>query len=141
MGVAALFWALLYSTALYAFWLPCYQSIFPSWVRWIVPVYGLTLGVLAVLFWWLAQRLPTNPVIGFVILGGLQSFPGHLFGIYRLDLLIACPLLQQVSAGAALTFGFFEFIFYWCVILGLSFALQKGWRYWLNRGTRPGLEE
>ena len=25
VGVAALFWALLYSTALYAFWLPCYQ--------------------------------------------------------------------------------------------------------------------
>jgi hypothetical protein len=32
------------------------------------------------------------------------------------------PLLAILSAVSALVFGVFEFIFYWCVIVGLSVA-------------------
>jgi hypothetical protein len=36
--------------------------------------------------------------------------------------LLRVPLLAEVSAVSALVFGVFEFIFYWCAIVGLSVA-------------------
>jgi hypothetical protein len=34
------------------------------------------------------------------------------------------PLLAEVSVVSALVFGVFEFIFYWCAIVGLSVAAR-----------------
>ena len=119
--VAVIFWASLWTWAMTnAFiWETCYQFIFPSWTRWIMPpVMGLLNGSLALLFWWLAFHLPGNPIVNLVLLGGLESFPGHLRAI-QLGIL-ATPLLKSVSATSALTFGFFEFIFYWSVTLTIS---------------------
>jgi hypothetical protein len=90
------------------------------------PVMALLDGVLALLFWWLALRLPGNPVVNLMLLGGLESFPGHLHAI-QLGIL-ATPLLKNVNAASALTFGFFEFVFYWSVILAIStilFSIRK----------------
>ena len=100
-------------------WETCYQYIFPLWARWIMPpVMAVLDGVLALLFWWLALHLPGNPVVNLVLLGGLESLPGHLRAI-QLGIL-ETPLLREVSAASALTFGFFEFVFYWSVILAIS---------------------
>lgn len=125
MGTAALCWAGIYTTAALAFWQECYQAVFPAWVPWAAPGYGLLLGGLAGLFWFLARKLPGHPIIPFILLGGLHSLPGHLLGIYSLDLLVKCPLLQQVSPSAALAFGIVEFVFYWGVILALSVVVQN----------------
>lgn len=44
------------------------------------PIIGLVL-------WWLAVRLPGNPALNFCLLGGVQSLPEHLWGIYRLGMM------------------------------------------------------
>jgi hypothetical protein len=120
-GSAILFWAGLWTWVMTSrfIWETCYRYIFPSWARWIMPpVMSLLNGVLALLFWWLALRLPGNPVVNLLLFGGLESFPGHLRAI-QLGILDT-PLLKNVSVASALTFGFFEFVFYWSVILAMS---------------------
>jgi hypothetical protein len=122
--VAIIFWAGLWTWVMTNtfIWETCYQFVFPPSARWIMPpVMALLYGVLALLFWWLALRLPGNPVVNLMLLGGLESFPGHLRAI-QLGIL-ATPLLKNVSAASALTFGFFEFIFYWSIILVISALL------------------
>lgn len=126
IGIAALFWGLVYALAVSNYWF-CYRYVFPGWVQWAAPVYGLFLGGLAWIFWNLALRLPIHPVLGFCFLGGLHSFPGHIFGIYILELLEECPFLQQVEPPAALIFGLVEFILYWGIILGLGSIFLAVW--------------
>ena len=65
----------------------------------------------------------------FSLLGGLVSLVGHSIGISRG--LLRVPLLADASAVSALVFGVFEFIFYWCVIVGLSVAGK-----WLDQRLR-----
>jgi hypothetical protein len=125
MVTAALFWGGLYSAAAYGFWDICYQFIFPVWVRWAAPFYGLSLGGLAALFWWLSRRTRAHPVAVFTGLAGLHSQPGHLLGIYGREMLTKCPVLLGVSPASALVFGISEFIFYWGVVLGLSAVWQR----------------
>jgi len=119
--VAIVFWGGLWTWVMISafIWETCYQFVFPPWARWIMPpAMALLNGCLALLFWRLAARLPGNPVVNLVMLGGLESFPGHLRAI-QLGIL-ATPLLKNVSASSALIFGFFEFVFYWSVILTVS---------------------
>jgi len=115
--VAALAWCGIYTAAVWSFWDTCYSFVFPGWVRWFVIFFGLLMGGVAYLFWWLALKIPWNPIVTFTILGGLHSLPGHLNGIYGMGLMEKCPILTEVSIESALVFGVFEFIFYWCVIL------------------------
>jgi len=120
-GSAIIFWACLWTSVMKSnfIWETCYQFIFPPWARWIMPpAMALLDGGLALLFWWLALHLPGNPVVNLVLLGGLESFPGHMRAIHLG--ILATPLLKNVSAASALTFGFFEFVFYWSVILTVS---------------------
>jgi hypothetical protein len=105
------------------FWDPVYKAIFPFWFRWYLPVaYGLLYGVIAVLFWRVSVIAPRWQAVRFATLGGLVSIPGHAIGISRG--LLQVPLLAQVSALSALVFGVYEFIFYWCAIVGLAVALR-----------------
>jgi hypothetical protein len=55
---------------------------------------------------------------------------GHGIGIQRG--LLKVPLLAEASAASALAFGVFEFIFYWCAIVGLAAASRR-----LGLGARP----
>jgi len=129
---AGSFWLGLWGWAMWDpfVWETCYQYVFPAWVRPFWPfAFGLINGSLALLFWWLARRIPGNPVVYLVLLGGLESFPGHLRAIYNMGIL-ETPLLKGVSAASALVFGFFEFIFYWSVILGLAALLSLAWERW-----------
>jgi len=127
-GSAIIFWAGLWTWVMMSafFWETCYQFVFPPWSRWIMPpAMALLNGCLALLLWWWAARLPGNPVVNLVMLGGLESFPGHLRAI-QLGIL-ATPLLKNVSASSALIFGFFEFVFYWSVILTVSALFFSIW--------------
>ncbi len=128
--VSAIFWSLLLTTAAWAFWDSCYGYIFPNWVRWLVPIYGFFLGGVALLFWWLALRLPGNSIVNFCILGGLHSLPGHLWGVYGRGLLQKCPILHDVSPASALVFGIFEFVFYWSVVITIAAMLRSGYERW-----------
>jgi hypothetical protein len=105
-------------------WDVVYFALFPAWARWWLPLwYGLGFGAVALLFWHVSVRLPGNPAVWFCLLGGLVSLPGHLWGMRRG--LMRVPLLAEASPVAALTFGAFEFVAYWCFILALSLVLRR----------------
>jgi hypothetical protein len=58
-------------------------------------------------------------VLNYFIFGGLVGSLTHLWAIHR-GILNKPPLLQGVSLVSALVLPFFEFIFYWSIILGLA---------------------
>ena len=107
-----------------SFWGEVYQAVFPAWSRWLLPVgFGLLYGALALAFWRLGLSMPRWPAIWFCLLGGLVSLVGHGIGILRG--LMQVPLLSEASAASALVFGVFEFIFYWCAIVGLAAVARR----------------
>ncbi len=120
-GVFAVIWGA-FGSVLY--WDAVYRAIFPSWWRWLLPViYGTLDGLLALLFWRASVAAPRWQALWFVLLGGLLSLVGHGIGASRG--LFGVPMLAQVSIVSALTFGVFEYIFYWCGIVGIAVAAGK----------------
>ncbi len=116
----AFFFCILYGIIVsIIFWDPVYCYVFPLWTRWIIPPsFGLLFSLIGLFFWWLAFRLPGNAVINFCILGGLWGITTHIFAVYR-GILEKPPMLKGASPFAAILIAAFEFIFYWCICLGL----------------------
>ncbi|MBC8492536.1 MAG: hypothetical protein H8D43_02025 [Chloroflexi bacterium] len=83
------------------------------------PIIGLVL-------WWLSVRLPGNPAVHFCLLGGVQSLPEHLWGIYRLGMMDKVPFLQEASVASVLAFAVPEYILYWGSILSIAMLIQSG---------------
>ncbi len=103
------------------FWDAVYKVIFPAWFRWLLPVgYGLLFGGLALAFWRASILVTRWRAVLFCLFGGLVSLVGHGIGISRG--LMRVPLLAEASTVSALVFGVFEFIFYWCMIVGIGAA-------------------
>jgi hypothetical protein len=123
-----IFWFLLFGILMsWIFWEPVYHYVFPSWARWLIPpAYGLLFAALGYLYWWLALRLPGNPVITWCLLGGLCGMATHIWAVYR-GILDKPPMLQGASPIATVIMPIFEFAFYYCVILSLT-ALQARFR-------------
>lgn len=114
------------------FWDSVYKAVFPTWSRWLLPVwFGGLFGVASFAFWWLSSRAGRWPAVWFALLGGLASLVGHGIGIRRG--LLNVPMLRTASAMSALAFGVFEFVFYWCVIVGLAVGARACGRA-LGRG-------
>lgn len=106
------------------YWDAVYGHVFPAWSRWLLPVgYGVLFGAVAVAFWRVSVAAAKWPPVWFCLLGGLVSLVGHGIGIRRG--LLRVPLLSEASAVSALSFGVFEFVFYWCAIVGLAVAAWK----------------
>ncbi len=126
---AAVFW-LSYGLLLYALtWDVFYAKFLPaaggrSLARSLLEL--APYPAIGLLLWWLAQRLPGHPVVTFCLLGGLESVPEHLWGIYRLGMLDKVPYVQGVSPVSVLAFAVFEYIFYWGSILSLAALLWGG---------------
>lgn len=107
------------------FWDSVYSYVFPSWIRWIIPPsYGVLFSMVGLLFWWLAFKLPTNPILNFCILGGLWGITTHVLAIHR-GILDKPPMLQGASSISALTVAAFEFIFYWSICLGFTYLIER----------------
>ncbi len=124
VGAACVVYAVLWgSLGSLRFWDQVYSAIFPAWLRWILPGYGLLFAVLALAFWRLSLLASRWQAVWFCLLGGLVSLIGHGIGISRG--LLRVPMLAQANAASALTFGVFEFIFYWCAIVGLAAASRN----------------
>ena len=112
------------------FWDTAYKAIFPAWSRWLLPFgFGLLYGALALAFWRVCILTSRWQVVWFILLGGVMSLVGHGIGI-SLGL-FQVPLLAETSILSALAFGVFEFIFYWCAIVGLSVTVR-----WLGLRSR-----
>ncbi len=139
-GVAcALYAAIWASLGSLIFWDTVYSAIFPAWMRWLLgPFYGLLFGALALLFWSLSRHARNWPAAWFCLLGGLVSLVGHSIGFSRG--LLRVPMLIHASALSALAFGVFEFIFYWCAIVGLA-AAARWIRVAMTGGRIPGAIE
>jgi hypothetical protein len=116
------------------FWDAVYKQVFPTWSRWLLPVgFGVLFGVFAVVFWRVSVAVARWQPVWFCLLGGLSSLVGHGIGIRRG--LLRVPLLSEASTTSVLVFGVFEFVFYWCAIVGLAVA---AWRVSLGaHGSRP----
>jgi hypothetical protein len=113
------------------FWEAVYHAIFPAWFRWLLPlIYGILSGTLALLFWRMSLLVPRWQALVFCLCGGMYSLVGHAIGISRG--LMQAPMLVEASVTSALTFGVFEFIFYWCLIVALGLL---GW--WIHRYIVP----
>jgi hypothetical protein len=80
----------------------------------------------ALLFRWIALRLPGNPVLWFCLLGGLESIAEHAVAIYRLNIL-RIPILRGSTAAAIFLFAFFEYVVYWGAALWLSLLVDRLW--------------
>ncbi len=134
-----LFWLLMWAGMVSFLWNPVYHYVFPEWSRWFIPpVYAVLFGFIAYFFWWLAQRLPGNPVLAFLFLGGLWGSVTHVWAIFR-GILDKPPILQGASPIPTVVLPFFEFIFYWCVILGIAFLFHR--RLHASRISGKGVDE
>ncbi len=100
----------------------------------------LPYSIIGLVLWWLAVRLPGNPAVNFCLLGGVQSVPEHLWGIYRLGMLDKVSFLQQASAASVLAFAVPEYILYWGSILSIAMLIQSSqqWckHYWISRARK-----
>jgi hypothetical protein len=106
------------------YWDSVYGYVFPAWARWYIPpCYGLMFAAIAWLIWWAAAHLPGNPLLTYFLLGGAVGTITHIWAIYR-GILDKPPMLQGVSPLSATVFPFFEFVFYWCVILTLASTIH-----------------
>ncbi len=133
VGVTAVYWCALWVWVLKTFWDPVYHYVFPAWARGIIPpAYGTLFAGVCLLFWWLALRLRGNPVLTFCLLGGLWGIITHLMAI-ALGIVSKPPVLQGAAPQAAIIIAFFEFMFYWCLILSVAALL---YHIWLK--ARPG---
>ncbi len=135
-GGAAIFWGILGSALLWGFWDSYYRYFFSDWQRWIAPVAGIEYAVVALGLKWLAQRLPGNPALNFCLLGGLESVPEHLYGVYVLRIMDTVPMLQGISVPFILFFAFFEYILYWSLVLVIAELLRRAWDWHMSRRTR-----
>jgi hypothetical protein len=122
---SGVFWFVVWILMGIYFWDSVYHYVFPPWARWVIPpAYGILFSLIALLFWWIALRLPGVPVLTFCILGGLWGAATHLWGVSR-GLIDSPPMLQGLSTTSVAIMPVFEFVFYWCVILSISLFLYR----------------
>ena len=129
VGTAAVLWSGFAVFLVAAFWDSYYRYFYPGWFHagGVLVFVPLLFGFLAWVFHWLALRLPGNPIVTFSLLCGTESVLEHLGGIYAFRIL-EIPLLQGASPASILAFCFPEYIFYWCIVVGLAALVQLGWR-------------
>jgi hypothetical protein len=117
---AALVWYGIWSWALGNFWESVYSYVFPAWAQtWIPSIAFVVAGLVALGLWQLAIRARGKMVITYCLMGGLLGSLTHLWAVYR-GVVTGPPMLQGASPLAAVVIAFFEYIFYWCVILVLA---------------------
>ncbi len=129
VGTAAVLWSGFAVFLVSAFWDSYYRHFYPGWFHsgGVLVFVPLLFGFLAWVFHWLALRLPGNPILTFSLLCGAESVLEHLGGICAFHIL-EIPLLQGASPASILAFCFPEYIFYWCIVIGLAALVQFGWQ-------------
>jgi len=127
-----LVWSGIWWVVLSYFWENVYHFVFPIWSRaWLPIAFGLLMAGASLLFWTIAKLNTRIPVLIFCLLGGAWGICTHTWAIYR-GIMSKPPMLQGASPLAALLFAFFEYIFYWCVIISLA-ALTGRIAAWITR--------
>jgi len=121
---AALVWFGIWSWAIGNFWETVYSYVFPAWAQMWVPWIAFVIaGLVALGLWILSLRIRGKPVLIYCLLGGVLGSLTHIWAIYR-GIVSKPPMLQGASPLAAIIIAFFEYIFYWCIILTLALIMQ-----------------
>ena len=131
VGSAAIVWSILSIAIVSMFWDTYYTHFFPGWFRsgGFLLYVPLLYSVFAYLFHVVSLRLPGHPLVNFCILTGIESLLEHLWGIYGLKI-TETPILGNASPISILIFSFPEYIFYWCIVIGIAYLAQKTWGWW-----------
>jgi hypothetical protein len=132
---ASLVWWGIWSWAIGNFWNTVYIYVFPAWARTWVP--WLAFGIASLVasgLWEAAMRIRWNVVFTYCLLGGILGSLTHAWALTR-GLMTQPPMLQGASPLAAVVIAFFEFMFYWCVILTLAACLN--WVRLRTKAARP----
>lgn len=133
VGVAGIIWFAIWRWALVNFWGAVYIHVFPAWGQyWLPPLFSFLMAIVALGLWTLALRLRMHPVVGYTLLGGVWGVCTHIWAVNR-GVVEKPPLLQGASPVAAVAIAFFEYMFYWCVILALSAFIYRGWHSLQNK--------
>jgi hypothetical protein len=130
---AALVWFGIWSWAIGNFWETVYSYVFPAWAQTWVPWIALVVaGLVALVLWSLTIHIKRNVILTFCLMAGIIGSLTHIWAVYR-GIVTKPPMLQGASPLGAITIAFFEYIFYWCVILTLATGMD-----WIgNRFTKP----
>ncbi|MDL1943606.1 hypothetical protein FBQ99_14830 [Chloroflexi bacterium CFX2] len=128
MAITAIFWCSLWFWVIRSFWETVYHYFFPEWSRWLIPFLqaGLT-TLVAMLAWRLTAKARVHPVLGYCLIGGLWGVITHLWAVHR-GIVEKPAMLQGALPAAAVIIAFFEFIFYWCVIIIIAVLVHTSWR-------------
>ncbi|MGB8644729.1 MAG: hypothetical protein WCF84_05795 [Anaerolineae bacterium] len=130
VAVSSISWGVLAVALLYGFWDSYYRYFYPDSARWLSAIIVVVFGVNGFVLWWLALRLPGNPTATFCLLGGVEGLLEHAWGIYGLGILVKVPMLQNAGALSIFVFSFFEYVFYWGIVLGIAALVSRAWREW-----------
>ncbi len=127
---AAVSWTAFGIVLVLVFWDVYYRYFYPDLFRGagLLTFVPLCFGGLALLFHWLALRLPGNPILVFCLLGGTESLVEHLWGIYGLRILDV-PMLSEASPVSILAFAFPEYVLYWCIVIGIAGLVHSGLKW------------
>jgi LysM repeat protein len=138
VGTAAVLWSAFSLLLVRVYWEAYYQYFYPAWFRSgrILIFVPLVYGLLALLYYTLAFRLPGNPLVIFCVLAGFESMLEHLWGLVGFHIL-EVPMLKDATPLSILFFAVPEYILYWCMVIGLAALLHIG-RRWLVK-LRPAL--
>lgn len=124
---ASLVWLGIWSWAIGNFWGTVYAYVFPAWARdWAPWIAFFAAGIAAYGLWAVALRSSWKPVIAYCLLGGALGSLTHIWAVYR-GVVSKPPMLAGASPLGAVVIAFFEYMFYWCVILSLAVFLKWAW--------------
>jgi glucan phosphoethanolaminetransferase (alkaline phosphatase superfamily) len=121
-------WMVLHGAAFWGdAWGTAYGLVLPPAARWVMP-FALTLiyTILTYLLLEWVPRLPGPPSAWFAVLGAAVQSIESVWELFGLDMLRVVPALQQVSAAAALGYGFVESVLLWAMILALAPLVRLG---------------
>lgn len=117
---AAVIWFGIWSWAIGNFWETVYTYVFPAWAQtWVPWIAFIAAGLFAWILWTLAIQTKAKAIPVYCLLSGILGSLTHLWAVTR-GIVTKPPMLQGASPLSAMTIAFFEYIFYWCVILTLA---------------------
>jgi hypothetical protein len=135
--IAGLVWYGIWRWAIRNFWETVYAHFFPAWGEQLIPIiFGFFNALIALGLWVLALRSRVHPVCGYCLYGGVWGALTHIWAVYR-GVVSKPPMLQGASPVVAVMIAFFEYIFYWCVILTLSTFGWWNWSIWQSKRASP----
>lgn len=130
--VAALVWFGIWSWAIGNFWETVYIYVFPVWGRtWIPWIAFAVAGVVALGLWTFATRVKWNCILTYCLSGAALGSLTHIWAVIR-GILTKPPMLHGASPLAAILIAFFEYMFYWCVILTLAAGMDAIRQRWIH---------